>query len=184
MGVWVGAVKYLVVSWVAMSTFAFQPSFYDYPSRTYYLLVVQVERRCGRWIYASTRTAGRDYSLRDGGRQPWTEIVSLCPVAEIVFLSRLPWTLFSFFFCSNFSHYRNRFTSPGDSEGMFYRYKEMSLSWNRGAPMASRRGQILLAVFLTDGAFRPMRLATVSTQGLRFVYCFTPLCWVTLAPPP
>ena len=45
------------------------------------------------------------------------------------------------------------------------------LSWNRGVPMASRRGQILLAVFYSMRVL-PMRLATVSTQGLCLVHSF------------
>ena len=38
------------------------------------------------------------------------------------------------------------------------------LSWNRGVPMASRRGPNWLAVFVLMQVL-PMRLATVSTQG-------------------
>ena len=42
------------------------------------------------------------------------------------------------------------------------------LSWNRSVPMASWRGQILLAVFCSTRVW-PMRLATVSTQRLCLV---------------
>ena len=45
------------------------------------------------------------------------------------------------------------------------KYKAKSPSWNRGVPMASRRGQILLAVFILMPVL-PIRLATVSTQVL------------------
>ena len=41
--------------------------------------------------------------------------------------------------------------------------KAKPLSWNRGVPMASRRGHILLAVFYSRRVW-PMRLATVATQ--------------------
>ena len=47
-------------------------------------------------------------------------------------------------------------------------YKAMSLRWNRGVPMASRRGQSLLAVFYSTRVL-PMRLAIASTRTLCFV---------------
>ena len=63
------------------------------------------------------------------------------------------------------------------SLSMNYTYKAKSLSWNRGVPMASRRGQVLLAVFYWMHLLS-MRLATVptqvpiSTQGLCLVMEF------------
>ena len=53
---------------------------------------------------------------------------------------------------------------PGRIIYFYYQYKAKSLSWNRDVPMASQRGQILLAVFLFDARF-PIRLATVSPQA-------------------
>ena len=42
-------------------------------------------------------------------------------------------------------------------------------NWNRGVLMASRRGQIPLAVFYSTHVL-PIRLATVSTQGLCLIH--------------
>ena len=52
-------------------------------------------------------------------------------------------------------------SSPQSDAGKSYKAK--SLNWNRGDPMASRRGQILLANFYPICVL-PMRLATVSTE--------------------
>ena len=48
---------------------------------------------------------------------------------------------------------------------LHYTYNAKPLSWNRGVPMASRRGHILLTVFCWMRVL-PLRLATVSTHGL------------------
>ena len=61
-------------------------------------------------------------------------------------------------------------------------YQAKSLSWNRGVPMASRRGQILLAVFLLDARFalaacHCFNSGAVLTQGLCLecldLFCFS-----------